>query len=69
MCFPFLLSTGAFIYENMTGTMSLFLPKLGSFVFVSSLGLLSAGVGVGVRVRVRVRIRVRVRVGLFLCIM
>ena len=65
MCFPFILSTGAFICENMTGTMSLFLPKLGSFVFVSSLGLLLAGI----RVRVRVRIRVRVRVGLFLCIM
>ena len=37
--------------------MSLFLPKLGGFVFVSSLDLYSAGV------------RIRVRVGLFLCIM
>ena len=43
--------------------MPLFLPKLGSFVLVSSLDLYLA------RVRVGVRVRARVRVGLFLCIM
>ena len=44
--------------------MSLFLPKLGSFVFVSSLDLYLARVRVRVRVMVNSRARVRFRVSI-----